>query len=317
MLRVRETATAQPSAGEVRVRMIASPINPSDLLVVRGEYGRLPRLPATPGFEGVGVVEAAGPGLLGKLRLGKRVAVLNSGGGNWREQVIVPARQAVPVAPSVRDEQAAAFFVNPASALVMTRYLLRVPAGEWLLQTAAGSALGRMVIRLGREYGFRTINIVRRRDQAEELLHAGCDAAICSSEESLEERVKEITGGNGVRFAIDAVGGATATAVVRSLAPRGRLLLYGTLSGEPLTIDPRTLMVADAQVEAFWLSNWVREQGVLTMLGLFRRINRLLASNVLTSETAASFPLDEVRAAVKQAEMPARSGKILLRMGQP
>ena len=139
VLRVREIATPSPSAGEVRVRMIASPINPSDLLVVRGEYGRLPKLPATPGFEGVGVVEAAGPGLLGKLRLGKRVAVLNSGGGNWREQVTVPARQVVPVHSSVTDEQAAAFFVNPASALLMTRYILRVPEGEWLLQTAAGS----------------------------------------------------------------------------------------------------------------------------------------------------------------------------------
>ncbi len=317
VLRVRETATAQPSAGEVRVRMIASPINPSDLLVVRGEYGRLPRLPATPGFEGVGVVEAAGPGLLGKLRLGKRVAVLNSGGGNWREQVIVPARQAVPVAPSVRDEQAAAFFVNPASALVMTRYLLRVPAGEWLLQTAAGSALGRMVIRLGREYGFRTINIVRRRDQAEELLHAGCDAAICSSEESLEERVKEITGGNGVRFAIDAVGGATATAVVRSLAPGRPLAALRHALRRAADHRSENANGCRCSVEAFWLSNWVREQSVLTMLGLFRRINRLLASNVLTSETAASFPLDEVGAAVKQAEMPARSGKILLRMGQP
>jgi NADPH:quinone reductase len=316
VLRVREIATPSPSAGQVRVRMIASPINPSDLLVVRGEYGRLPKLPATPGFEGVGVVEAAGPGLLGKLRLGKRVAVLNSGGGNWREQVIVPARQVVPVLRSVTDEQAAAFFVNPASALLMTRYILRVPQGEWLLQTAAGSALGRMVIRLGRQYGFRTINVVRRRDQAQELLRAGADAAICSSEESLEERVKEITGGNGVRFAIDAVGGATATAVVRNLAPAGRLLLYGTLSGEPMTVDPRTLMVADARVEGFWLSNWVRQQNVLTMLGLFRRINRLLAANVLTSDTAASFPLDEVGAAVSQAEMPGRSGKILLRMGQ-
>jgi NADPH:quinone reductase len=316
VLRVREIATPSPSAGQVRVRMIASPINPSDLLVVRGEYGRLPKLPATPGFEGVGVVEAAGPGLLGKLRLGKRVAVLNSGGGNWCEQVIVPARQVVPVLSSVTDEQAAAFFVNPASALLMTRYILRVPEGEWLLQTAAGSALGRMVIRLGRQYGFRTINVVRRRDQAEDLLRAGADATICFGEESLEERVKEFTGGNGARFAIDAVGGATATAVVRSLALSGRLLLYGTLSGEPMTVDPRTLMVADARVEGFWLSNWVRQQSVLTMLGLFRRINRLLAANVLTSETAASFPLDEVGAAVKQAEMPGRSGKVLLRMGQ-
>ena len=78
---------------------------------------------------------------------------MNSKGGNWQEQVIVPARQVVPVAAAVPDEQAASFFVNPATALVLTRWVLRVPAGAWLLQTAAGSALGRMIIRLGKRHG--------------------------------------------------------------------------------------------------------------------------------------------------------------------
>src|SRR5207302_3985751 len=83
VLQVRDVPVPEPGPGQVRVRMIASPINPSDLLMVRGQYGRLPQLPATPGFEGVGIVEAAGGGLLGRLRLGKRVAVLNAHGGNW------------------------------------------------------------------------------------------------------------------------------------------------------------------------------------------------------------------------------------------
>ena len=73
--------------------MLASPINPSDLLMVRGQYGRQPPLPATPGFEGVGVVEA-GSGLLARRAMGKRVAVLNGASGNWQEQVVVPASQA-------------------------------------------------------------------------------------------------------------------------------------------------------------------------------------------------------------------------------
>src|SRR5947209_15651028 len=105
VLQVRDVPEPVPGRGEVRVRMIASPINPSDLLTVRGEYGRRPELPATPGFEGVGVVEAAGPGLLGRWRLGRRVAVLNSQAGNWQEYVVVPALQVVPISPRVPDEQ--------------------------------------------------------------------------------------------------------------------------------------------------------------------------------------------------------------------
>src|SRR5437879_3680645 len=136
VLNVRETPLPEPGPGQVRVRMLASPINPSDLLTVRGEYGRRPELPATPGFEGVGVIEAAGRGLLGRWRLGRRVAVLNGKGGNWQEHVVIPAIHVVPVPNQLSDEQAATFFVNPASAFIMTRWVLKVPPRAWLLQTA-------------------------------------------------------------------------------------------------------------------------------------------------------------------------------------
>src|SRR5260370_18048340 len=85
VLQVRDVPEPSPGAGQVLVRMIASPVNPSDLLMVRGQYGRQPDFPATPGFEGVGVVEA-GRGLLAPRGLGRPVAVLNSAGGNWPAQ---------------------------------------------------------------------------------------------------------------------------------------------------------------------------------------------------------------------------------------
>jgi NADPH:quinone reductase-like Zn-dependent oxidoreductase len=314
VLQVRDLPITQPGPGQVRVRMTYSPINPSDLSVVRGQYGRLPALPATPGFEGAGVVEATGGGFLGNRRLGRRVAVLNAKGGNWQEYVIVPAKQVVPVPHQVVDEQAATFFVNPASALAMIQYVLKVPRGAWLLQTAAGSALGRMVIRLGRHLGFRTINVVRRREQAQELLQAGGDAVICSCEESIEEWVQKITGGQGVLYALDAVGGATGVAVVKSLAAGGRLLLYGTLSGEPIQLDPRALMTGSRKIEGFWLSNWVSRQSLVTMMLLFRRINKLLAAGILTSDVGASFAMEDIHSAVAEAQKPGRHGKILLRL---
>src|SRR5206468_1289394 len=107
----------------------------------------------------------------------------------------VPVKQVVPAPQELTDDQVAMFFVNPATAVILTRYVLQVRPGAWLLQTAAGSALGRMVIRLGRREGFRTINVVRRREQADEILRAGGDAVICTADESIEEKVKALTDG--------------------------------------------------------------------------------------------------------------------------
>lgn len=317
VLQVRDVDAGAPGRGQVRVRMLASPVNPSDLLVVRGVYGRLPTLPATPGFEGVGVIDATGPGLLARLRglrPGRRVAVLNATGGNWQESVVIPARSAVPVPDDLPDLQVASFFVNPATALVMTRHVLRVPAGGWLLQTAAASALGRMVIRLGRHFGFRTINIVRRAGPIDELRSLGADHVLSSADTDVVQSVQDITSGAGVSWALDAVGGRTGLDAARCLGANGRLLVYGTLSGEPIPLDLRTLMVGQKRIEGFWLSDWVRAQGVLTMLGLFRNIVKLLRADILTSPVGTAYPLAEFQAAVRAAETPGRPGKVLIRL---
>ena len=109
VLRVKDLPLPTPGSGEVRVRMLAAPINPSDLMFIQGIYGRKPELPATAGFEGAGIVEEAGPGLLGRMRVGKRVAVLHGRGGTWQEHAIVPSRQVVPVPNALPVEQVASF----------------------------------------------------------------------------------------------------------------------------------------------------------------------------------------------------------------
>lgn len=314
VLAIRDVPKPEPGPGQVRVRMLACPVNPSDLMTVRGRYGRLPKLPATPGFEGVGVVDAAGPGWLQWLRRltpGKKVAVPNPNGGNWQEYVVLSARNVVPV-DDMPDAQAATFFVNPATAVIMTQHVLRVPRGEWLLQTAAGSALGQMVQRLGQKHGFRVINMVRREEQARAMRAAGLQAVSGTADE-IPEQVRKITGGTGVKYAIDAVGGATAVAAVRSLVPGGRLLVYGTLANEPMQLDSRLLMINQASIQGFWLSEWAKGQGVLTMLKLFRQIKSLIREGILTTEVE-EYPLSKIADAVRQAEAVGHGKKVLIRI---
>lgn len=318
VLEVVDLPEPLPQRGDVVVQMLASPVNPSDLMTVRGTYGKLPTLPAIPGYEGVGRVLTAEAGMYGRLLVGKRVAVLNPGTGNWREQTVVPAKNVIPLPSSLTVEQAATFFVNPATAYLMTQKVLQVPRDAWLLQTAAGSAVGRMIIRLGKTFGFRTLNVVRREAQAEELLAAGGDAAIAfdpatMAVDDLVHRVKALAGG-GVRFALDPVGGATGSAVIASLGLGGRMLVYGTLSPQPLTFSSRLLMTSGTSIEGFWLSQYMDRCGFLAKLGLIRTITGLLQKGVLATDISAKYPLERVRDAVRASEEPGKTGKTLLMM---
>lgn len=314
VLRVEDLPIPEPGPGQVRVRMIASPINPSDLMVVRGTYGVLPTLPATPGFEGVGVVDKAGPGLLGRLAVGKRVTVINDRGGNWAEYAVISARQARPVASDIPDEQVASFFVNPATVLAMVRHVHQVPRGGWLLQSAAGSTLGKMVIKLGRHDGFKTVNVVRRPEAMDELKALGADVVLCSTLGPIDEQVRAALKNDGVNHAIDPVGGETGTQVFRALAPEGKLLLYGTLSGEPIQVAPRLMISGHRVVEGFWLGHWMRTRSIPSALLLFRAIARLIRAGVLATEVGRSFPIDQIGEAVREADTVGRPGKVMLRL---
>jgi NADPH:quinone reductase-like Zn-dependent oxidoreductase len=301
--------------------MLASPVNPSDLMFIRGVYGVEPQLPQSPGFEGVGIVEASGGGLRGKLFRGKRVAVLNRAGGNWSEYAVVPAAQIIPLSNSLSVEQAATFFVNPATAWIMTQEVLRVQRGEWLLQTAAGSSLGTMVVRLGNALGFKTINIVRSEASVADLKAAGATEVVVfdpakDSADELSSAIRGIVGEQRVRHAIDPVGGATGSVVMRALGRRGRMLVFGTLSEEPLQCSPRTLMTQQASVEGFWLGNFMNDRNLIFKLKLVRRITRLILDGVLSTTVAETYSLDQIADAVTAAEAKARHGKVLLRISE-
>ncbi|MBI1347773.1 zinc-binding dehydrogenase [bacterium] len=317
VLKVVDRPVPEPGAGQVRVRMIASPVNPSDLMTIRGTYGKRPDLPAVPGYEGVGIVEASNAGLFGKFLLSKRVAVLNSVTGNWQDQVIAAAKSVIPIPGKVDDQQAAMFFVNPATAYLLTRKLLAVPQGQWLLQSAAHSAVGKMVIRLGQRFDFRTVNVVRNAAQVTSLKELGADAVVSfdpksDPAEQLIDQVREVVGSTGVKHAIDPVGGAVGSAMIPCLGEQGRLIAYGTLSSEPLSFSARHLMTTGSRVEGFWLSRYMATQGLLAKLKLIGELGKLIQAGVLSSQVDASFPLDQVCQAVTASEAPGKSGKVLL-----
>jgi NADPH2:quinone reductase len=310
VLRLAELPTPEPGPGQARLRLTHRPINPSDLLTVSGEYGRLPNLPATPGFEAVGRVEAMGEGVRG-LAVGARVVPL-SAGGTWCESVIADASMLVPVPDDVSDDAAAQFIVNPVTAWVMLEEELKLQPGDWVVQTAAGSTLGRLVIQLGRLRGYRTINFVRRPEQVDELLALGADAAIATTDGDVIERVRQLTGGRGATAALDAVGGETGALALRALRSGGTMLVYGMLGGEPLPLHNGEMLFRGLTARGFWLSQWFRQTPPAQVAGTLGTLMGLIAGGKLTPPVEAEYDLADFRAAIAHAERPGRRGKVLL-----
>jgi len=215
--------------------------------------------------------------------------VMGAPSGNWREQVVLPAVQAMPVPAGVSDEQAAMFLVNPMTAWAMVTRVLKVPRGAWLLQSGGGSQLARMVIRLGHRRGFRTISLVRRAGVAAELEALGADAVVDASREDVIARVASLTGNAGVRHALDCVGADTMATMLRCLAPGAHLLCYGSLGGDMLHFPVRDLMLAAARVEGFLLPQWIAGRGLATRLHAARTVGKLIAEGTLASEVGTIY----------------------------
>jgi NADPH:quinone reductase len=196
----------------------------------------------------------------------------------------------------------------------MLRHVLSVPRGEWLLQSAATSELGRMMIRLAKHDGVRTVNVVRRREAVPELQRLGADAVVVSTEGPIDEQVRRIVGPEGVRFAIDPVIGETATEMYQALGEEGRMLLYGSLTREPMRVgaDPRFILAGRRILEVFWLGYWLPRLDEPARRRLVDEIVTLLREGILVTSIGRRFRLDDVAAAVAESETKGRSGKVLL-----
>jgi NADPH:quinone reductase-like Zn-dependent oxidoreductase len=304
----------RPAAGEVLVRMAAAPINPSDAMFIEGLYGVKKALPTIPGFEGSGTVVAAGGGVMARLLMGKRVAchaaAPNVAGGTWAEYLMTPAHFCVPLRKQVDFEQGATMLVNPLTAWALVDEARR-RGHKAVVQTAAASAVGRMIWRLATRFSIPVINVVRRAEQVEILRGMGAEHVLNSSEAAFDATLRDLCRKLEATLGLDAVAGETSARLLQAQPKRSRLVVYGGLSLSPCQIDPRFLIFDGKQVEGFWLSAWLGKRSMLSQIRIARQVQTLLASELKT-EFQAKFPLEQATRALRQYSTNMTAGKILL-----
>ncbi len=310
VIEVIDEADPAPGPGEVRVRNSVMSINPADLLQIEGRYGAEPiSLPATPGVGAYGIVDALGAGV---SRLAVGDAVLPIGVGLWSDTVVVHERMA-PKAPAGADPaQAAMMRANPGTAHLMLTTLVDLKPGDWIVQNAANSAVGRLIIRFAHAMGVHSVNIVRRADVVKELRREGADVVIVEPDAHDLATAIAAAAGAAPRLALDAVGGAQTNALAHSVVHGGTVAVYGLLSGEQSRVDARDLVFRDVRLRGFWLAEWYQSAGADAIRDLHAVLNAGLASGQIHSEIAGRYPLSRVKEAVAHAAQGGRDGKIIL-----
>lgn len=307
VLSSEERARPQPGAGQALVKMVLSPVHNHDLMTIAGQYGFKPDLPAVPGTEAVGVVEALGEGV-SNVQVGQRVA----GGANetWAEFYLADAARLVPVPDSVSDETACQLVSMPLSAKMLLD-TLDVKPGDWIVQNAANGAVGKMVAQYGAERGIKVIGLVRRAETVDELKALGIDNVVSTDSEGWAEKAKALTGGAEVVRAIDSLGG-DGTAQVLSVASDGaELISFGAMTQRPLKISAGELLFRGITVKGFWGAKPnVKPERIGELLG---ELVRDAAAGKLTLEIEKAFAIEDVAEAARASGEPGRKGKVAIR----
>ncbi|MDT8306745.1 MAG: quinone oxidoreductase [Anaerolineae bacterium] len=307
VLRLEAVPLPEPGAGQVRVRLAAIGLNFIDVYHRMGAYPS--ELPITPGREGAGVVEAVGDGVSG-VQVGERVAFAMVP-GTYAEQVVVDAAQLVAVPEGVSSEQAAGVMLQGMTAHYLVTSTYPLQDGESCLVHAAAGGVGHLLVQLAKMRGARVIGTASTAEKVALARAAGADEMIRYTEVDFQEETMRLTEGRGVDVVYESVGKDTFMQSMRSLRPRGFLVLYGQSSGAVEPLDPQLLN----RYGSLFLTRPSLGHYIATREELLWRAGELfdlLAAGQLEVRIDRTFPLAEAAEAHRYLEGRQTKGKVLL-----
>jgi len=296
-----------PGPSEIVFDVLAFPINPADISFCRGNYRLRPALPATPGAECVGRVAAVGAGVAG-IRPGDLVIHMQR--ENWVQRRRIAAADAIALPSGLDLMQAAMLRINPATALLLLEDHAALKPGDWVIQDVANSAVGRHLIVLAKAKGVRTVNVVRRDDVADELTALGADVVLTDGPD-LAQQVPQATGGGAIRLGIDAVSGEACKHIADCLAEGGVVVSYGSMSGADLVIS-RAAVGRGVSLKGFTLGDGLAKRTPDGVRAIYADLAAKLRDGVLKAPVDATYPIDDIKAALAHAQRGHRNGKVLV-----
>lgn len=297
-------------ADDILVGVEAAPLNPSDFMLIRGQYRMRPALPCAVGAEGVGRVLKCGSHIDDALQ-GKRVLIVpNNEQGTWADRTVVPLRNTVVLGVDADPVQLSMIGVNGLTAyLLLSSYVTLMP-GDWIGQTAANSAMGEYIVKLARLAGVRTLNLVRREEAAERVRQFGGDRVLVVGENT-DSEIEKALDGQKLELVVDCLGGSPVGALARWLQPGGSVASFGVVDGKFPAFSPYEFIFRSLNLHGFSLSNWLRNTPRTVIQETYQKLAQLVAGGLLSVCVDAVYPISEFKEAFSESLKSNRRGKVL------
>ena len=310
VLELAEMPQPEPKAGQVRLKVILSPIHNHDVWTVRGSYGYKPELPAIGGSEAVGIIDALGEGVTG-FELGQRVSAAGIH-GSWAEYCLAPAGALIPLSDAIPDELAAQLIAMPLSSLMLLDFANLQP-GQWMVQNTANGAVGKTVAMIAQARGIHVINLVRRQEAVAEMNALGIQHVVATDQADWKAQVKAIQGEQPLMVGVDSVGGKASGELLSLLGENSLLVSFGSMTGETMQIESGDLIFKQATIKGFWASVVNQQMPAERKKALVMELLTLAAQQKLTLPVEGAYAFDQVTQAAQKATQDARQGKVLFK----
>lgn len=308
VMHLEEIETPAPKGGEVLIQVAAAGVNYADLMQRQGAYMTRTHTPMTMGFEVAGTVAALGPEVTSPA-VGTRVAGLAAGG--YAEYTVASASSVIPIPEHLDFAHAAAFPVQGITAYQILRESAHLQQGESVLVQAAAGGVGTLAVQLARLMGAGTVvGTASNASKLDLVRRLGADAAINYTEENWVEQVKNATNGNGTDIIMEMVGGSIGEQSLQCLAPYGRMVVYGSASGQIVQFSGIQLMYKNQSITGYWLTAWQRRADRIA--AATQELMRFLASDKLQIIVGNTFSLAEAAEAHKAIANRQTTGKVVL-----
>ncbi|MEX0948667.1 MAG: NADPH:quinone oxidoreductase family protein [Acidimicrobiia bacterium] len=308
-LQLTETDVPEPAPDQVRVRVLAAALALPDVMMCRGAYAYTPTLPFTPGQEVVGEITAVGGDV--DLVVGQRVMAITKfeeGHGGFAEEALARATNAYSVPTGMSDADAAGFLIAYLTGWLGLVTRGHMESGEWLAVLGAAGGTGSAAIQIGRALGAHVIAVVGSTAKAEYCRALGAEATIDHGDESVGDRLRDLTGGHGADLIYDPVGGTPARDALQGIANEGRMLAVGFASGESIHPSSRDILRRNCSIVGVFTGAY--DRAALDVV--FAELVELVERGAIGAGSSTIARFDDLPAALERVARRDAMGKVVV-----